>query len=184
MQHVAICASGPSLAVSDCDLISAAGIPLIAVNSSWRAAMKCRFIYAGDLSWWDKSISSISVDAEKWSCNTQAARRHGLNLFETDTSGTFNSGQRAILFAASLGVKNIILIGYDCSIANGLHWHGPHVAMDNPTTDCVERWKGEFRRTADDLAGKVHIVNCSRRTSLNCFRKAPLEETLLELSKN
>lgn len=184
MQHVAICASGPSLNVSDCELVSAAGIPLIAVNSSWRAAPQCGYIYAGDLSWWDKCFHEISIPAEKWTCNSQASRRYGINLFKTDTTGAFNSGQRAILFAASFGVSQIILLGYDCSVANGLHWHGSHVAMDNPTTDCVERWKGEFRRTADDLAGKVNIVNCSRQTSLNCFRKAPLEETLWELRKN
>lgn len=180
MQHIAICASGPSLTISDCELISAAGIPLIAVNSSWRAAPRCQFIYAGDLRWWDKSISSISSNAEKWTCNTHAARRYDLNLFETDTSGTFNSGQRSILFAASLGVEKIILVGFDCSVTNGLHWHGSHAAMDNPTTDCAERWKGEFRRTADALMGKVQIVNCSRRTSLNCFPKAQLEHVIRE----
>lgn len=64
MQHVAICASGPSLAASDCELISADGISLIAVNSGWRAAQKCQFIYAGDLSWLDKSISNINVGSE------------------------------------------------------------------------------------------------------------------------
>lgn len=93
MQHVAICASGLWLIVSDCELISAAGVSLIVVNSGWLAAQKCQFIYAGDLSWLDKSISNINVDVEKWTCNTHAVRHYGLNFFDTDTSGTFNSGE-------------------------------------------------------------------------------------------
>lgn len=182
MQHIAICASGPSLTPADCRLVSDAGIPLIAVNSSWRAAPQCGYIFAGDLNWWDKCFRVITASAEKWTCNSQAARRYNINLFATDTSGTFNSGQRAILFAASLGARKIMLIGYDCSVVSGIHWHGAHSAMDNPNAASVERWKGEFRRTADALAGKVQIINCSRQTSLNCFRRATLEDTIREFT--
>ncbi|MCK0554483.1 hypothetical protein KFO32_15655 [Pantoea ananatis] len=181
MQNVAICASGPSLKVSDCALLSNAGIPLITVNSSWRAAPQCQYIYAGDLGWWDKNFSAIASGAEKWTCNLQASTRYGLNLFETDTSGTFNSGQRAILFAASLGAQNIILLGYDCSIANGLHWHGAHAELDNPTAKCIERWQGEFSILSNLLPPNVNVTNCSRQTSLACFTRASLEDAIRDI---
>lgn len=181
MQHIAICGSGPSLLSSDCMLLSNAGIPLITVNSSWSAAPQCRYIYAGDLGWWDKNFSAIASDAEKWTCNLQASTRYGLNLFETDTSGTFNSGQRAILFAASLGAQNIILLGYDCSIVNGLHWHGAHAELDNPTAKCIERWQGEFSHLNNQLPRNVHVTNCSRQTSLTCFTRASLKDVIREI---
>lgn len=179
MQHVAICASGPSLTQADCSLVAAAGIPLIAVNSSWRAAPQCGYIYAGDLDWWDKNHAGIASCAEQWTCNTRAAKRYGINLFDTDTSGTFNSGQRAILFAMSLDAKNIILLGYDCSILNGLHWHGAHEGINNPTADNIRRWQGEFARIAD-MPSRSRIINCSRQTSLNCFPKAALADVIRE----
>lgn len=181
MHNIAVCASGPSLTASDCMLLSDAGIPLITVNSSWSAAPHCRYIYAGDLSWWDKNHSLIASDAEKWTCNLQASTRYGLSFFETDTSGTFNSGQRAILFAASLGAQNIILLGYDCSIVNGLHWHGAHAELDNPTAACVERWRGEFSQLNSLLSRNVAVTNCSRQTSLTCFTRASLEDVIREI---
>lgn len=179
MNVIAICASGPSLTASDCALLSAADIPLITVNTSWRAAPQCRYIYAGDLDWWDKNHAGITSSAELWTCNTRAAKRYGINLFDTDTSGTFNSGQRAILFAMSLGAKHIILLGYDCSILNGLHWHGAHAGINNPTADNIRRWQGEFARIAE-MPSRARIINCSRQTSLNCFPKAELENVIRE----
>ncbi|WP_194761210.1 hypothetical protein [Pantoea ananatis] len=180
MKQIAVCASGPSLTEEDCALISDAGIPLITVNSSWSAAPQCRYIYAGDLDWWDKYHAQISSAAERWTCNDRAAARYGLQLFDTDTSGTFNSGQRAILFAMHLGAEKIILLGYDCSVTNGLHWHGAHDGISNPTPDNVRRWHGEFARIADSQPG-AQIVNCSRQTSLTCFTRASLEDVIREI---
>lgn len=179
MRQIAVCASGPSLTAADCALVSDAGIPLIAVNSSWRAAPQCRYIYAGDLQWWDKNHAEIASNAERWTCNRRAAARYGIHLFETDTSGTFNSGQRAILFAMSLGVTNIILLGFDCSILNGLHWHGAHEGISNPTADNIRRWHGEFARIAE-MPGRPLIINCSRQTSIRCFPRAALEDAIRE----
>jgi len=183
MNTIAICASGPSLTSPDCHLISTANIPLITVNTSWRAAPQCRYIYAGDLDWWDKNHGSITSGAERWTCNRRAATRYGLNLFDTDTSGTFNSGQRAILFAMSLGAKNIILLGYDCSILNGLHWHGSHEGINNPTADNIRRWQGEFARIAE-MPARARIINCSRQTSLSCFPRAALEDVIREFHES
>ncbi len=124
MNTVIICASGPSLTSEDCQTAISNGFPVIAVNSTWRAVPDCEYIYAGDLRWWDANIDLLPSSASRWTCNYRAHKRYGLNLFDTDTRWAFNSGQRSILFAASLGAKNIILLGFDCSITGGSHWHG------------------------------------------------------------
>ncbi|WP_309175865.1 hypothetical protein [Enterobacter roggenkampii] len=180
MDAAIICASGPSLTIADCAAACRSGLPVIAVNSSWRAAPGCTHIYAGDLRWWDANIDLLPFSASRWTCNYRAHKRYGLNLFDTDTRWAFNSGQRSILFAASLGAKNIILLGFDCSINGGSHWHGDHVGLDNPTAESVTRWRGEFASTARALAGKVNIINSSRQTALKCFRCLSLEEALHE----
>ncbi|MEN3753747.1 hypothetical protein ABC733_17240 [Mangrovibacter sp. SLW1] len=169
MKLITICASGPSLIKQDCDLVGHTECPVIAVNSSWKLNPECQFIYAGDLRWWQKNISHVPKTAELWSSDKTATSRYGVKNFPTDTSCTFNSGQRAILFAQWLGAENIILLGYDCSIANGSHWHGDHPELDNPTPANIKRWKGEFERTAQALSGKTRVINCSRETALTCF---------------
>lgn len=182
MSTVVICASGPSLTQDDCRLAISSGLPVIAVNSTWRAVPDCAHIYAGDLRWWDLNIPVLPGGPERWSCNRRAHTRYGVNLFPTNTSGTFNSGQRAILFAHWLGATSIILLGFDCSIANGSHWHGDHICLDNPTASNVKRWHSEFARVEQQLCGSVNIINSSRQTALNCFRRLPLEAAIREVT--
>ncbi|MFP2422217.1 hypothetical protein ACLEXA_11845 [Pseudescherichia vulneris] len=180
MHTAIICASGPSLNHDDCVTAMNAGYPVIAVNSSWRAVPECSHIYAGDLRWWDMNIPALPAMPERWTCNRRATTRYGVNLFPTDTTGTFNSGQRAILFAHWLGAQHIILLGFDCSITNGSHWHGDHTILDNPTAANIKRWHGEFAHVAQLLHGKASIINSSRETALNCFRRLTLDEALRE----
>lgn len=183
MSTIIVCASGPSLTVTDCSTALASGHPVIAVNSTWEAIPQCNHIYAGDLRWWDLYAATIPDGPELWTCNTRAATRYGLNLFDTDTRLPFNSGQRAILFAASLGARNIILLGYDCSIEHGSHWHGDHHELDNPNSGNIKRWHGEFMAVAEQFQNRVNIINSSRETSLSCFRRMPLQEALKEAKR-
>jgi hypothetical protein len=47
------------------------------------------------------------------------AQKNGMHYFNFRTGMTLNSGLVAILFAISLGVEDIFLPGYDCSLENG-----------------------------------------------------------------
>lgn len=175
-------ASGPSLALSDCDLVIQSGLPIIAINDSWRAVPDCDVIYAGDWRWWQSSIDSLPEVPERWSCSEMAKRRFGTHYFNPPDRGTFNSGQRAILFAVSHGAKNIILLGYDCSLSNGSHWHGDHTTLNNPTPTNIKRWHGEFNALALQQRGRVNIINCSRETALECFERQRLADTIERLA--
>jgi hypothetical protein len=166
--------SGPSLTKADCDLV--AGLPTIVVNDSWK--MAAGILYAGDLSWWDKHHASIDrVHSECYTRSANAARKYGLKLFE-GTRGKYNSGQKAIELAAHLGATRILLLGYDCSIKGGLHWHGKHEGgLRNPGPNSVQSWHSEFLTMT--LQVKLPpVVNCSRYTELKCFPTATLEDTL------
>lgn len=170
--------SGPSLTKADCDLV--AGLPTIVVNDCWKMAPG--ILYAGDVAWWDKYHNQIDrVKSECYTRSATAARKYGLKLFE-GIQGRYNSGQKAIELAAHLGATQIILLGYDCSITQGLHWHGKHQGgLKNPGPNSVKSWKGEFA----EMAHKVKlppVINCSRYTELDCFQKMKLEEVLVQLS--
>ncbi|EDW5879663.1 hypothetical protein AIG75_003677 [Salmonella enterica subsp. enterica serovar Pomona] len=178
MPETFICiASGPSLTAKDCQLLPDSGYPIIAVNSSWVLCPKCHHIYAADFGWWEKYHGDIPSGAQRWTSSVSAAHRYGLNYFPHTDSESFNSGLRAIELATALNARRILLVGYDCSLSRGIHWHGPHTGLSNPTPDSVAAWHREYGRTAAALAG-VEVINCSRYTELEAFPYGRLEDYL------
>lgn len=176
MKKTFICvASGPSLTSNDCALASGSGYPVIAVNSSWRAVPDCQHIFAADFAWWQQYHDSLASSAERWTQSKRASIRYDVKLFRPSENGPFNSGQRAIQLAAHLGAEKVILLGYDCTLAHGTHWHGHHPAtMHNPLPREVGRWHDDFSSLVYLLPG-VEIINASRHTALTCFRLSTLE---------
>lgn len=176
---IAVCASGPSLVREDCETVLRAGIPVVAVNASWQLVPECTYIYAADRRWWQKNVTHLPAGPQRWTCSKPASAEFNLNYFEPDYRGSFNSGLRAILFARYCGASNIILLGFDCSIASGSHWHGDHTDLGNPNQDAIKIWQSDFIWLAGFLANSVKVVNCSRETALTCFTRAPLSEALV-----
>lgn len=176
-ETVVCIASGVSLTAEDCGIIEATPFATIAVNNSWQRARFCKVIYAGDHKWWHEYHESIDIPAERWSC-ARHADRYGCRYHPAGT-GDYNSGMRAIQFAIWRGAKQIILLGYDCSIKQGTHWHGNHVGLKNPDNIRVKEWHKQFAQVAKEAEkATVDIINCSRYTDLTCFRQKPLEEIL------
>jgi predicted peroxiredoxin len=172
-------ASGPSLTAEDCELVRKSSIKTVAVNNSWEMATFCHYIYAGDSKWWVLNHDKINIGAEKWTCSDKAANAYKLHYHIA--SGPYNSGMRAIQFGISKGFKSIALLGYDCSIKNGIHWHGSHPlpVLRNPTVPKIEKWKEQFKRVAENAKKQgIKIYNCSRYTELECFDIMSLEDAL------
>ncbi|MCY1368851.1 hypothetical protein D9M69_558550 [compost metagenome] len=171
---VACIASGPSLRAGDCRQIEGAGLPTIAVNSSWKLARFCDVIYAGDACWWAEYGAEIDIPAERWTHNQNAARALGINSSGSGTS-VLNSGYRAIELAIGFGAARAILLGFDCSVQAGTHWHGDHQKTKNPDAARCREWQSQFGRLARN---GTEIINCSRETALTCFPRMTLEEAL------
>lgn len=165
-------ASGPSLNARDCELVRAAGLPTIAVNNSWQLAPWCDHLYAGDLAWWDAHVAEVPEGPKRWSCTRQAVAKHGLNWHEA--YGPYNSGLRAIELAFQLGAERVLLLGYDCTIQSGTHFHGDHKDTKNPTEELCRKWSRQHCR----LAQRDQVINCSRDTELTAYRLGRLEKEL------
>lgn len=174
MRQVAVIASGPSLTVEDCEVVRRSGISTVAVNSSWRAAPWASVLYAGDSCWWENYGREAAITAEHWTASRQAAIRYGINYHRS--VGLSNSGARAIRFALERGADQVILLGFDCSVADGTHWHGDHPATGNPDAARCRQWMRDFLKIAAEYPGRV--VNCSRRTALDCFPRSTVGELL------
>lgn len=172
----AVCiASGPSLTISDCDAVR-----------SWRDAEECRFVvvtnntfkicpwadalYAMDNEWWRQYGKRVSDEfggvtfSRYGEYGTRKVSIHGSN-----------SGAGAILLAAEIGAKRIVLLGYDCQQSGKKHWHQDH---KHPLGNCesMPHWEKHFQFVADHV--EVPIVNASRETALDCFPLRRLEDEL------
>ncbi|MCY1357998.1 hypothetical protein D9M68_176560 [compost metagenome] len=171
---VACVASGPSLCAEDCKAVELAGLSTIAVNQSWKLARFCEVIYAGDSCWWEAYGAEVDIPAERWTHNTNAAKALGINSNGAGQS-VLNSGYRAIELAISFGAARVLLLGYDCSVRHGTHWHGDHRKTKNPDHRRCAEWLNHFGRL---LCNGVEIINCSRETELTCFPRMSLQEAL------
>lgn len=169
-------ASGPSLTRSDCETALHSGYPVIAVNSSWQMVPECHHIFGADYLWWAHHFDTLPSSATLWTQSQRAHSQYGLNFFRPTDNGPFNSGQRAVQLAAYLGATRVVLLGYDCSLEKGPHWHGKHPApMHNPAPCEVGRWHNDFYSLVSELPG-VKIINASRHTALTCFPGSTIED--------
>lgn len=176
-QIVAVCASGPSLNAHDVKLLDDNNIKIISVNNSWKLCRNAAVIYAADYNWWRLNAELIDIDAERWTCCNVGTKYKDVNYHDISPAKNFNSGMRAIQFALECKASLILLLGFDCSIENGYHWHGKHVKLSNPTKDICKRWETQFNNLASrhDIS---KVINCSRFTALTCFKKMKLEVVL------
>jgi hypothetical protein len=176
-QTVVVIATGPSLTQQDCDLVEQSGLKTIAVNNAWQYARFCDVLYAGDLAWWVHYYSAVDIPAEKWTLSQNAAQVFEINRHQSKRIKGYNSGLLAIEMAIHFGAATVLILGFDASLDDGVHVHGPHVGIANPNKAGVQRWLGYFEALAKD---HHNIINCSRKTAITCFPRQTLEDALCE----
>lgn len=178
---VACIASGPSLTAEDCELVRAAGLPTIVVNTSFRLAPWADILYAMDAAWWEAYHAELSevFRGQRW--GYVRAPKYGVTPTKDKIypSGTGNSGSYAISLAVVCKPIQVLLLGYDCQFSEGRkHWHPDHPGrMSNAGS--IKRWPYQFSLVAKYAESRgVRVVNCSRSTALGCFERMTLEEAL------
>jgi hypothetical protein len=188
-----VAATGPSLTRSDLDAVRAAGIPLLVVNDAWRLAPWADDLYACDYRWWKvHEQASRAFQGTRWTQDQKAARewkslrfipsapRLGLG---TDPAGPIhqgqNSGYQAVNLAYLLGARTVILLGYDMSHDNGrAHFFGSHSQNGLIDAPDYRPYAKAFEHMAPGQYG-LTVINCSRRSALECFPRERLEDVLL-----
>jgi len=127
---------------------------------------------------------------EKWTVNARARDRFdlfwimgldngGLSKDPTCIHQGKNSGYQAMSLAHLFGVARILLLGFDFSQdGTKTHWHGDHPrGLGNGGT--YPDWVRAMQPLAVDLkAAGVEVINCSRRTAIDCFPRRAIEECL------
>ncbi len=152
----------------------------MAVNNAYGMFRQPYALFAGDLAWWEAYGAAVPANIRRCTASRAATFRYDVEYQRFGGPDVrFNSGSMAIQFAESLGAKTIYLLGYDCSVKEGVHFHGRHGGrLRNPTDVSVAKWQKEFADVHAQLA-HVEIFNCSRRTELTCFPLKSLEKVIV-----
>lgn len=197
-QTVVIAASGPSLIVNDISYAKSRA-RFIAVNDVYTIAPFADIVFASDAAWWRHHqflLNQPHVRGQRWthdhngSAWPKEASGHGLHVIRGKNLNGLsrdpsiihfggNSGFQAINLAVHCKVKKIILLGFDCmKHGEKSHFFGSHprhLEKDSP----YALFRQHFKTAATDLADMgIDVVNCTRITSLQCFKQAQLREVL------
>lgn len=190
---VAIIGSGPSAKQAPVELLRDR-IHTIAINNSYKLAPWAEILYSCDYAWWQHNKGARDFAGLRLAHDFRACNEFGLQRIMIEKVGandllldqpTYvgaggNSGFQAFNLAIQFGVAAIMLIGIDCSLDHGMHWHGNHtMPMSNPMHINVVRWATAFEGAAARVKSLgVDVVNCSPISKLAAYPKMTIAEAL------
>lgn len=186
---VAVLASGPSMSQRVADLVHVAGVPAIAINSTYRLAPWAWMLYAADTDWWvhPDNAKALQFPGLRVSCQpikgVHMLRNAGPEGFSDDPGEVHtlgNSGGQAMQVAIKAGAARVLLCGFDMHASVGSHWHGDHPqGLRNTVPGTYEVWIRRMANIAPLIAARgVDVVNCTPGSALTGYRKAKLEDEL------
>lgn len=174
-------ASGPSLTAEDCALVRAAGHPAVVTNTTFRLVPWADALFAFDLKWWKLYHGEVlaTFPGQRFTAS-QIAREGVVSTWgQPWFRGFRNSGACAVSLAVCAGAAKVVMLGFDAAADHGkVHWHGDHPkGLENAAS--IVDWPRQFGMLAKFAAARgVEVVNASRRTRLDCFPRATLEDAL------
>jgi hypothetical protein len=205
-----ILGGGPSLLKQSLDpLWNTSPKPrILTINDSWRLAPDNAIHYFADQEWWDRQIARNYIAVNHlgthyrfhnmiyegfWVSTAPAFAAHpqvrylrltGEQGLETDPTGLrhgSNSGYQAIGLAYHLGVKKIVLLGYDMRVdRDRTHWHDESTI---PAQGFEMMLKKSFLPHFDTLArpladAGVTVINATENSALRVWPFQPLATAL------
>jgi hypothetical protein len=191
---VAIVASGPSVKRENVEALRNR-IHVIAVNESYKLAPWAEAVYSCDLAWWKlhkglPDFPGLKLTHDAIACRTYPDLKKvqienvGSDEILTDRPSYVGaggcSGFQAMNLAIQFGATGIALLGVDCCLEHGEHWHGRHpYHMNNPAPSNVKRWRKAFDSAAEKLTKLgIDAVNCSPISALTNYPKLTVAQAL------
>lgn len=187
-ETVVIIGSGPSLIKEDVEYCK--GKARIAVlNDNHKIAPWADILYAADTGWWDFYEGVPEFAGAKWTQSKEAAERYGLNFVDGKWSPGishadyihygYNSGFQCCNLVYIMGAKRILLLGFDMQKTNNKrHWFGNHPTPLHVSSDYL-LWVKYMDRAARRYAkAGIEVINCSRETALQEYRRALITDCL------
>ncbi len=195
---IAVCiATGPSLSTAQVDIVRRAKAlayldAVFGVNDSYRLAGDVLdYLYAADGRWVQHHlIETLALEAERWTCDddywkdSPGWRRiavksgEGMSVDRCHLIGGNHSGYQVINLAFLMGIRTVILLGYDAH-SPGQHFFGRHPTPDMDIKSNYPAWMLNWRVLAERLDDYgLTIINCTPGSAIPFFPKRDLEEMI------
>lgn len=193
-QAVVIVASGPSAASAPIEKIRH-NARIVAVNNSWKLAPFAEVVFAADHRWWIAyeglmEYSGIKIMTERFRQPPPEWNIRQLSFKYVDSivwsppgevGWGGGSGFQAFNWVVQTEPRLIALVGFDMTLAHGVHWHGSHNALlglVDPSAGKVSRWRrAMINAVTQVMAAGIDVVNCSPYSELGC-RRAELDAVI------
>lgn len=198
-ETAAILASGPSMTRAQAEAVRGK-CRVIAVNNQGidtdcdgamvpALAPWADILYAADTKWWRYYHErALKFEGRKVTIRDTLPWREVYSLKQSVDHASFdprpthlvsggNSGYQAVHLAVHLGVKRVILLGFDMKNGrNGRrHWFGDHPGRLK-AHGAYAGWHRAFDKFAKVLDHmNIEVLNCTPEPALRCFRRTPLE---------
>ena len=201
-ERCAVIAGGPSVTHEAVEAVRRAGLRVITINNAYLLAPWADMMYFCDKRWWewhrdDAELQEAMARARRGELliatldNTELLSshpyllsfkntgRHGIEREAMGVRNGSNSGYQVLNIALHLGVREVLLIGYDMRAVDGrMHWHPEH-PIPTPSTLFESLLLPAFKTLAPELAAAGMIVkNCCVDSALDVFPRMTLEEAL------
>jgi len=184
-----ILGGGPSLNDVNFDLIKEKRV--IGVNNAYLLGSWVDICWFGDSRWWGWHKEKLSeFPGLIVSCATSLVKNNynflkivargkprGIEQKPNCVSWNRNSGISAINFAYHLGVKRVVLLGFDMRrIDNKTNWHDQHPCPDKNPYEMFLRVISSVQLDAQRL--KLEIINATPGSAIKVFPTMRLEEVV------
>lgn len=188
--------SGCSLDFDDVRRCRAAGLRVIACNDNY--VTDPDLLYVADRPWAAANWPSIAAHPFRWTSSASVASvGSGWHLVQIDPNELpglssdpelihhgSNAGYQMLNIAVLLGLKRLVLTGYDMKWGPGgrPRWKGGHgPGIEQCDDGKFAGWRRRMATTVPPLqCARVEVVNCTRDTALECFPIRPLDSVLAE----
>ena len=195
-----VVATGPSLTAEVAHRVRMArwlnSWRVVVVNDAYRLLPHADVLYACDWGWWKHHDGARAFYGERWtshsfSLNYQddkslVAGQFDLNLVEAREGRGFaetgefihygypqpSSGFQAVNLALSMGVAQVVLVGFDAHTRNGKHFFGDHPEHLNRSDD------SGYRDLGRAFMPDARVVNATPGSSIEVYQRVDLEEVL------
>ncbi len=193
-QTAVIVATGPSAATAPLP-IAKFQARFIAIKNSWKLCPWADALYGCDKDWWIFNRGVPEFAGMKFSPSPTVCRLYrDIRLVQLKSraqillakpgvigcglsAGNGHSGFQAINLAVQWGVKRIVLVGFDMTLAHGAHWHKEQLGFAKPDALRVAGHCREMDACAQQFTALgVEVVNASEHSALKAYPKLDFAE--------
>lgn len=168
---------------------------IIMVNMAYRIGNWGDIVFWGDDSFFNRNLTEIlnypAIRAtiaprvnDRYINHVRQLRRDRKQYGITHDPGklvwNLNSGAAAINLAVQLGVKQIVLLGFDMRLdeKSNQHWHKFYGGNPRTVYSVFKKHLKAFPAIKNDLKGSVEILNCSKDSAIPDFKKVTIKDVL------